>query len=371
MGIYTAASKLAYVVKGSKLDTSLDLAPGTYKVVVEEWNNCGSVASQVLTITVIKGEVQVASPANNATVAAPVHYVASATSGCSKGVAVGIYSAPFKLAYQVNGSKLDTNLNLSPGTYNTVVQKWDNCGASATKPITITVSSAVGNISTSTGQSAVKVTLPVSNSTVSSPVHFVASATTNCSKGISAVGIYVNNDLKTTVPGSSLDTSLDLSSGTLNTVVQSWDRCGGVAKKAVTVQVQSGTGKTFYGLQKSGGWQQFGELAPKYDICSSCSPKVTWSMQQGITSPSRSGSAMRTSIGGTVPYSDAPWYNQLIGDFSSQGLPDTPKTLIPTLHKNFIYDVYFFGADMNIQSLEFDINQFTGGRSYIFGNLWT
>src|ERR1700737_4668205 len=68
MGIYTAASKLAYVVKGSKLDTSLDLAPGTYKVVVEEWNNCGSVASQVLTITVIKGEVQVASPANNATV---------------------------------------------------------------------------------------------------------------------------------------------------------------------------------------------------------------------------------------------------------------------------------------------------------------
>ena len=77
---------------------------------------------------------------------------------------------------------------------------------------------------------------------------------------------------------------------------------------------------------------------------------------------------MRTSIGGTVPYSDAPWYNQLIGDFSSQGLPDTPKTLIPTLH-NFIYDVYFFGADMNIpESLEFDTNQFTSGRSYIFGH---
>jgi hypothetical protein len=132
--------------------------------------------------------------------------------------------------------------------------------------------------------------------------------------------------------------------------------------------VQSGTGKTVYGLQKSRGWQQFGELAPKYDICGSCSPKVTWSTKQGISSPSRSGSAMRTSIGGTVPYSDALWYNQLIGDFSTQGLPDTNKTLIPTLH-NFVYDVYFFGADMNIpQSLEFDINEFASGRSYIFGH---
>ncbi len=58
----------------------------------------------------------------------------------------------------------------------------------------------------------------------------------------------------------------------------------------------------------------------------------------------------------------------LIADFSTQGLPDSYKTLIPTLH-NFIYDVYFFGADMNIpQSLEFDMNQFTSGRSYIFGH---
>jgi hypothetical protein len=317
------------------------------------------------------GGVTVNTPANGVTTQSPVHFVASASTTCSGGVAsMGIYAGS-NLAYVVKGPKLDTTLDLAPGTHKVTVKEWNNCG-SAGQALTITVSGPAENTSTVTGQSAVNVSAPTSNSTVSSPVHFVANATTSCSKGVSALGVYVNNSLKAAVPGSSLNTSLALSSGTHNTVVQSWDKCGGFAKKAVTLQVQgasaAGSGKTFYGLQKSGGWRQFGELAPRYDICTSCSGKVTWSMKQGITSPSRSGSATRFNLGGTIPYSDALWYNPLIGDFSTQGLPDTNKTFIATLH-NFVYDVYFFGSDMRIpQSLEFDINQFTSGRSYIFGH---
>ena len=41
----------------------------------------------------------------------------------------------------------------------------------------------------------------------------------------------------TTVPGSKLDTSIALGSGTHNTVVQSWDKCGSTAKAAVPVTV--------------------------------------------------------------------------------------------------------------------------------------
>jgi hypothetical protein len=37
---------------------------------------------------------------------------------------MGIYTAPYKLAYSVTGSKLDTYLTLSAGTYYTVVQEW-------------------------------------------------------------------------------------------------------------------------------------------------------------------------------------------------------------------------------------------------------
>ena len=89
--------------------------------------------------------VTVTSPANNSTDASPVHYVATATTSCSKGVAaMGIYTAPGVLAYKVNGASLNTNLPLNAGTYNTVVQDWDNCGGYAKTPITIKVSGGGG-----------------------------------------------------------------------------------------------------------------------------------------------------------------------------------------------------------------------------------
>ena len=369
MGIYTSTGALTYVVKGSKLDTNVALSLGTHGVVVKEWDNCGGSSGATVTVRV-RGNINVTSPTANSTVSNPVHYSASASSSCSKGVAaMGIYTSPFQRAYLTEGSTLDTQLSLSPGTYNTVVQSWDKCGGSTTQPVTITVSKVAdsANVSNGTAQSAVKVAVPTPNGTVSSPVHYVASATTSCSKGVAAMGIYVNNGLVTTIPGGDLDTSISLGSGSNNTVVQSWDNCGQTAKTAVPLTVNSSPGKTFYNLQNDKGWKSFGELAPKYDICSNCSPKVTWGTQHGVSSPSLSGSSMRASIGGTTPYSDALWYNQLIGDFSTQGLPDVNKTLVPSLH-HFIYDVYFFGSNLETaQSIEFDINHFASGRGYIFG----
>src|SRR5256886_15594772 len=84
--------------------------------------------------------VSVSSPSSGTISGSPVHFVASASSpACSKGVsAVGIYTAPGKLAYKVNGSKLDTNLGMANGSYNVVVQEWDNCGWAATPPLTLT-----------------------------------------------------------------------------------------------------------------------------------------------------------------------------------------------------------------------------------------
>src|ERR1700753_805483 len=82
--------------------------------------------------------VSVSSPASGTTSGSPVHFVASATSSCSKGVsAMGIYTAPGQLAYTVNGSKMDYSLAMSSGTYNVVVQEWDNCGSSTHAPVTL------------------------------------------------------------------------------------------------------------------------------------------------------------------------------------------------------------------------------------------
>ena len=41
MGIYTAPNVLAYAVAGSKLDAKLEMKPGNYNAVVQQWDNCG------------------------------------------------------------------------------------------------------------------------------------------------------------------------------------------------------------------------------------------------------------------------------------------------------------------------------------------
>jgi hypothetical protein len=86
--------------------------------------------------------VTISSPATVSQGSSPVHYLASAVSPqCSKGIAsMRVYLAPRVSAYSVNASRLDVNLKLSPGTYDTVVQASDNCGGVASAPVSITVS---------------------------------------------------------------------------------------------------------------------------------------------------------------------------------------------------------------------------------------
>lgn len=88
-------------------------------------------------------QVTVSTPVNSSGITSPVQFVASATSSqCPQGVsAIGIYTSPGVLAYVVNSSQLNTQINLQPGTYNTVVQAWDECGGAGKIPLTITVTS--------------------------------------------------------------------------------------------------------------------------------------------------------------------------------------------------------------------------------------
>ena len=239
MGIYTAPGQLAYVQNGATLDTQLPLLPGTYNTVVQAWDNCGGALKTPITITVSGGGgsngVFVSSPANNTIVSSPVHFAATAsTTTCKAGIAsMGIYTAPGVLAYVQNGDTLDTQLPLSPGTYNAVVQAWDNCSGALKTAITITVFGAGGS-------NGVFVSSPTNNSSVSSPVHFAATAsTTTCATGIASMGIYTAPGVLAFVQnGAALDTLLPLAAGTYNTVVQAWDKCGGALKAPATITVQ-------------------------------------------------------------------------------------------------------------------------------------
>ena len=76
----------------------------------------------------------------------------------------------------------------------------------------------------------VTVSSPSNGSTVSGSVNFRASASTSCSKGVAAMGIYpAPYQLVYTSNGASLNTSLYLNPGTYNVVIEEWDHCGGAA----------------------------------------------------------------------------------------------------------------------------------------------
>lgn len=96
------------------------------------FSNRASATTPVVTVT---------SPTNGSQDSSPVNFTASASSpDCSAGIAaMRIYTAPGDGAYTTDSNHLDVNLSLAAGTYNTVVQAWDNCGGVGKTPVNITV----------------------------------------------------------------------------------------------------------------------------------------------------------------------------------------------------------------------------------------
>jgi hypothetical protein len=127
MGIYVD-NQLEYVVQGTQMNTTLAMTPGWHNAVVQEWDNCGGATKTAVPITVVSETgVWVTSPANNGTTAPEANYVATATTSCAKGVAtMGIF-VNNQLVYKVDGAKLNTQVNLHPGSVKTAVEEWDNC----------------------------------------------------------------------------------------------------------------------------------------------------------------------------------------------------------------------------------------------------
>jgi hypothetical protein len=301
------------------------------------------------------GTVVVTTPLNGASVGSSVQFVASAnTTTCSKGVAaMGIY-VDNVLSYQINGINLNTSLTLSQGSHRAVVQEWDYCGGATNTPIILTVSS---------GQSGVSVASPANGNTVGSPVAYVATASTSCAHGVAAMGIYVNDQLAYVTAGSSLSTQLAMGAGNQKTVVQAWDNCGGASTAPANITV---TGTTLSNVQANSGWNQWGELAPLYDICTSCAG-VSYSMNQHVGSVSLDGNSTQFNLGGATPYSDVLWSNPILGQGNTQNLTDSNHTLLPTLH-NFTLDTYVYVTNFAVtQDLEFDINMYMNGVGMEWG----
>ena len=177
-----------------------------------------------------------------------------------------------------------------------------------------------------------------------------------------ANGVSVQKSLQISIASNTTTTSTGSGSG-------GGSSGGGSSGGSSSGGASAPTGTSFSNIQHAGGWSQFGQGPPNFVDCtpSPCNGISFW-MNQGVSSPSMSGSASQFTLGGSTPYSDGLWNNHLIGPLSSQGTFDTNGTLVPSLH-NFTYDVYFFASDFSpAQALEFDINQFFGNMGFIFGH---
>jgi len=83
----------------------------------------------------------------------------------------------------------------------------------------------------------VTITSPQNGSTVSSPVHVVASATS--ANPITFMRIYVDNIDVYDIAANRIDTSVSMSPGTHNVIVQAWDSKGTVFKAPITITVSA------------------------------------------------------------------------------------------------------------------------------------
>jgi hypothetical protein len=205
-----------------------------------------SSAATVPVLTVLSPSYAISSGQNGASYygGSPTHIVAYAASpDCASGISgIQIYTADGVLAYSTYSSYVDVQLPLSPNIYQLDIKVWDNCGGVADDGIQDWV--PIG----STGQ--ITVDQPIANFTYAPPgtgalaggnIGIVATATTTCAKGVSAVGADDAPGHRVAGEnGKQLVATITLQPGTTKLVIEEWDNCGGASTVTVPVTVASG-----------------------------------------------------------------------------------------------------------------------------------
>jgi len=117
-------NRLKYQVSGTGVQASLDLAPGTHWIVVQEWNSSGANYKKGVTVTVNNVPITFLSPKANATVSSPVTIQASAPAS-SPVAAMQIY-IDNTLRYTASGRSIRKAFSLAAGRHYIVAKGWDS-----------------------------------------------------------------------------------------------------------------------------------------------------------------------------------------------------------------------------------------------------
>lgn len=218
-----------YTVNGSSLNTTLQLTPGSHYVVLQGWNQAGTVAKTPLNITVKANQPPVATLVVTPTSGIGPLTVTATASGSDSDGTIAATSINFGDGTVVNGKSASHVYNAS-GTFTVTATVTDNSGATAAARTTVTV--VAGGVT---------ISRPARGSRESSPVTITATAA--APTPIVAMRVYVDNKSVYSLNSFSsavatLNTSIVMSTGTHNIVVQAWDTKGLVYKSPVTITVQ-------------------------------------------------------------------------------------------------------------------------------------
>jgi PKD repeat protein len=207
-------------------------AAGTYTVTATVYDNLNASSTATQSVTVSASVPPVAKLAVTPTSGTAPLPVTASTAGSS---------AP-------NGSIASTRIDFGDGTVATTASASHTYSAAGTYTVRATItdntgatSSATQSVTASAAPAAtvgVAVSSPAAGSSVSSPVHFVATATPPAGRTITSMKIYIDYVSKYSVSGAQIDTSLAMSSGAHHVTVQAWDSAGVVYKNSFTVTVK-------------------------------------------------------------------------------------------------------------------------------------
>ncbi len=207
---------------------------------------------------------------------------------------------------------------------------------------------------------------PLTNTTVTSPMSVIASATPTNS--IFFMRVYVDSLAVYYTSSNSINTQIFAAPGAHTVTVMAEDQKGYISatvlQVTISAQAPSTNGQTVISdIQSMPGWQSCGGLFPAGSqragqICAAGGGTPTSKMVQNITSPAMDGKAAQFTMGPSAP--DCPHYCNMLY-FNPVAGGDNVS--------HFIYDLYFYIDNPNApQALEFDVNQTYGGQRWVWGS---
>jgi PKD repeat protein len=220
------------VVKAASASHAYNSA-GTYTVTATATGSNGltGTAQQKVTITANKPPV-VALSVSPASGSAPLSVTASTAGSTAPNGSIASTSIDFGDGTAAASGASASHVYSAAGSFTVKATVTDNVGTKGSAQTSVSITAAAPVQS-----SGVAVTAPVSSSSVSNPVKFVATASAKSAK-ITAMKIYVDSVSKYSVNAASINTTLTLSSGSRHITVQAWDSTGAVYKNSFTITVK-------------------------------------------------------------------------------------------------------------------------------------